>query len=677
VEPESNHHDPRGIEEYRAYRSYSPPWGKRSRKPATRGFSGVADETRYELSRRLVRLGVLFGFFLLVPSIWISFSRGDAALAVLSGAAFLAAVALLFLPSIDPGFGDAVIVAILFFAGAWHQAGVGALGSGPAWLCASAAVATVFFGLRGGAAVIAAEAALMACLGATARYPLEGPLAGGVLGYLLSSLETIVLSALVSFGQAFVLGGLHRSNEARGRLASELSARYARLAAEAAGRVDAERRAVFLESHDRLTQLPDRVSFELSLARSIEAAAGRGRILGVMSIGIDRLRRVCEAHGHGAGDAVLVEAASRLSRAFRDDDLVGRSAGDVFLVMLSDIKSPEDAREIVEKVRKAFDRSFPVEGTEIGVTASCGIALYPGDGLGVEALVRASDVALHAAKEDGPGSYRLYDAELHRRIIELRAIEGELLAALRAEAFVPWFQPKVDARGRIVGAEALARWSLPEGGLRLPSEFIGVAERSGVISALGRIVLAKACASAAAWEAEGLDPIPVSVNLSPYQFRSEDIVRDVRAILSATGLAPSRLDLEITESGIMEDGADAVERLAQLKALGCTISIDDFGTGYSSFATLRDFPVDCVKLPQAFVSPLPDDPRAGTIAASVIELAHRLHFSVVAEGVESEEQFAWLGAARCDLYQGFLFAAPMPEREFRDALARGTVDAAL
>jgi EAL domain-containing protein (putative c-di-GMP-specific phosphodiesterase class I) len=272
---------------------------------------------------------------------------------------------------------------------------------------------------------------------------------------------------------------------------------------------------------------------------------------------------------------------------------------------------------------------------------------------------------------DGPGSYRLYNAALHARLLAQAKVEGELRGALRSGAFLPWYQPKVDNFGRIVGAEALARWILPEGGLRQPCEFIKMAEHAGCIGELGREVLAKACAGAAAWERAGLDPIPISVNLSPYQFRSDDLVRDVRRILGATGLPASRLDLEITESGIMEDEANAIDKLAELKALGCTISIDDFGTGYSSFAALRDYPVDSVKLPQSFVESLPVDLRASTITGAVIDLAHKLHFTVVAEGVENAAQFAWLGEANCDQYQGFLFSPPLSEDMFRLALAKG------
>jgi diguanylate cyclase (GGDEF)-like protein len=634
---------------------------RKSRKPL---FRDTIDEYQQETAVGFLRIGTAIGALLLIPSLLYAFGKGDAGLALVSCAAYAAVLALRLLPSLPPRVQYVSIVSIVFFIGAFALLDGEGLTSGGVWLCSAAALATIFFGRAGSLALCAAQALVLGAVGV-------GRGADGALGFVVSSMDTLGLSVIVSLAQAYLLRGLRRSIDARGRFASDLNARHAELMREAAGRHDAELRADFLESHDPLTRLPNRESFGLELARAIDVAAGRGRILGIMAIGIDRFKRVGETHGNGAGDALLIEAAGRLARSFRDDDLVARSGGDVFLVLLSDVKSPEDAKAIIDKSRQAFDRSFSIEGSEIGLSASFGLALYPNDGLRADPLIRASEAALHLAKADGPGSYRLYDAGLHARLIAQSQIEGELRGALRSGAFMPWYQPKVDRRSRIVGAEALARWLLPEGGVRQPAEFIQMAERSGFIGELGRIVLAKACASAAAWERAGLDPIPISVNLSPYQFRSDDLVKDVRRILSATGLPASRLDLEITESGIMEDEANAVEKLAELKALGCSISIDDFGTGYSSFAALRDFPVDNVKLPQSFVEPLPSDFRASTIAEAVIALAHKLRFSVVAEGVENAAQFAWLGDADCDQYQGFLFAPPLSEDKFQAALARG------
>ncbi len=637
-------------------------------------FRDAVDEGKQELARSLLRTCAILGAVLLVPALFLAIKDGDATYAIAMSAAYASILVLSFLPVLPSFPARASIVAVLFIAGACLAARPSSLFAGAAWLCAASSIASILLSFGWGLAVIAAQVVAMAAIGA-ARRAAGGLPAGEALGFALSTITAATACTLACFAETQLSKGMRRSMSARDKLAKELFDRQDALLREAAGRHDAERRADFLESHDSLTRLRNRENFELELAKAIEVAAGRGRILGVMAIGIDRFKRVAEIHGPGAGDALLIEAANRLMRSFRDDDLVAREGGDVFLVLLSDMKVPEDAKAVIEKSRRAFDRSFSVNGSEIGLSASFGLALFPNDGIRPDALIRASGVALHLAKEDGPGSYRLYDASLHERLLAKGLIEQQMRGALRSGAFLPWYQPKVDSLGRIVGAEALARWLLPEGDFRQPADFIQEAERSGSICDLGRMVLAKACASAAAWARNGLEPIPVSVNLSPFQFRSDDIVRDVRSILGATSLPASRLDLEITESGIMDEGADAIEKLAELKALGCSITIDDFGTGYSSFAALRDFPVDCVKLPQSFVEPLPSDPRASAIASAVIDLAHVLRFSVVAEGVETRDQFAWLDAARCDQYQGFLFAKPMPERAFESALAKGLDEA--
>jgi diguanylate cyclase (GGDEF)-like protein len=629
-----------------------------------------ADEFRLQIAKALLRIALLLGIVLLIPAAVLAFRDGDFGYLAVCCLGY-ASILVLYLS--EPRPGNAIylsMIGLVFLIGVFLVARYGSVSAGQTWLCAATMLATVFFGMRGAILSCLGQALVLAAIGGAESLGLL-TWKMDALKYSLAALDGIALGVITGAAQFYLIGGLHSSIEARGKLALELDRRQQELMRESAGRQDAELRADFLERHDPLTRLPNRETFELELARAVEVAAGRGRILAVMAVGVDRFKRVGETHGPGAGDAVLIDIGVRLSRSFRADDLVARSGGDVFLVLLSDVKSPEDAKEIIEKSRRAFDRSFSVGGSELGLSASFGLALYPNDGQRAELLIRAAEAALHLAKNDGPGSYRLYDASLHSRLIAKALIEHQLRGALRAEAFLPWYQPKVDILGRIVGAEALARWSLPGGAFRQPSEFIGAAERSGVIGDLGRLVLAKACASAAAWERKGLEPIPISVNLSPYQFRSDELVKDVRRILGATGLPPSRLDLEITESGIMEDQSSAIDKMAELKALGCSISIDDFGTGYSSFATLRDFPADHVKLPQSFVEPLPNDRRASTITGAVIDLAHRLNISVVAEGVENRSQFAWLCDASCDQYQGFLFSRPMPEADFEAALAKG------
>ena len=630
----------------------------------------LTDNFRLRIARSLLRLCFLLGVVFLVPSLIFALRSGDFGFLIVCSVSYFAIVVLYLNRSILGKTLYISLVSLVFFLGGYLLFRFGNVSTGETWICVATILSVVFFGLRGAIYACIAQALVFLAVGLAETAGLLSWRENSLL-FSLFAFEGIGLGVIASIAQFSLIQGLRRSIETRGRLITALRQRKSELRREAAGRHDAELRAEFLESHDPLTRLPNRESFELDVARAIEVAARRGRLLGVMAVGIDRFKRVGEIHGPGAGDAILIESAGRLARSFRIDDVVARSGGDVFLVLLSEVKDPDDAKEIIDKSRRAFDRSFSIGGIEIGLSASFGLALYPTDGTRPETLIRASEAALHLSKDDGPGSYRLYDAALHSRLIANSLIEHELKGALRSESFLPWFQPKVDILGRIVGVEALARWRLPEGGMRQPSDFIGAAERSGFIGELGRIVLAKACASAASWERKGFSPIPISVNLSPFQFRSDSIVKDVRAILSATGLSSSRLDLEITESGIMKNGADAIEKLAELKALGCSISIDDFGTGYSSFATLRDFPVDCVKLPQSFVEPLPCDRRATTIAGAVIDLAHRLRFSVVAEGVENGDQFAWLSEANCDQYQGFLFARPMPEASFETALAIG------
>ena len=645
------------------------------RTPIARRGPPLRDWTnkyRRKTAENLLSLFLFLGFILIAPNIVYAFRSGDTQYLSVFICTYIAIIALNLGKSLLGRMIYISLIAVLFVPGTYLVFRLGNISIGTAWICAATMLATLFFGMKGAVCAWTTQALVFIAIGAAqtagALSWREEPLL-----YTLSAVDGLGLGIIAGAAQFYLIGGLRRSIEERGKLGSALRRRQDELMREAAGRHEAELRAEFLESHDPLTRLPNRENFELELARAVEVAAQRGRILGVMAVGLDRFKRVGETHGPGAGDAILIETADRLARSFRIDDVVARSGGDVFLVLLSDVKDPEDAKDIIDKSRRVFDRSFTVGGAELGLSASFGLAMYPNDGVRAESLIRAAAAALQLSKDDGPGSHRLYDAALHARLIANSRIEHELRGALRAEAFLPWFQPKVDARGRIVGAEALARWRLPEGGMRQPLEFIGAAERCGLIGELGRVVLAKACASAASWATKGLSTIPISVNISPYQFRSDDLVKDVRAILSATGLPASRLDLEITESGIMEDGEAAIEKLAELKTLGCSISIDDFGTGYSSFATLRDFPVDCVKLPQSFVQPLPRDDRATTIAGAVIDLAHRLRFSVVAEGVENAGQFAWLGEAHCDQYQGFLFARPMPEEKFEIALANGLI----
>ena len=634
--------------------------------------AGDSDEAAYRatLVKRILIGGLVIGTALIVPTLLIAFRAGDLSIVFFDSSIYLAFVAIAALRNLSPRLLTVSLVGLGGILGTFLVFHYKVGGVGDAWMLTAAILATLFFGGTGG---------ITACLIMALVY--GGRLLAGSLGllawhpdtaaYALHALNVVGLSALSCFAIARLFEWFRISMQRQGSLSRQL--RYRQLELEQADqeRTLAEKRAEYLESHDRLTRLPNRHSFLKELERALAASERRGKILAVMALGLDRFRRITEVRGSAAGDVIATEAAARLSRSFRLDDVVGRVGDDTFLIFFPDIQDQDDISTIIQKGRRAFDRSFPASGVDLAVSASFGMALYPNDGRKAEDLIRAAESALHIAKDDGAGSCRFFDADLYSRLLDRLSIEHEIGEGVRQGAFEPWYQPKVDCLGRIVGVEALARWNLSGGGLRLPADFIDIAERTGRIMELGKMVLHKACLRAVGWGKAGLPPIPVSVNLSPIQFRSDDLVREIREVILETGLEPSRLDLELTESGLMGDEHDTIEKLAELKAIGIHVSIDDFGTGYSSFAMLKDFPVDTVKLPKSFVEPLPGDIRASMVAEAVIDLAHNLHFSVVAEGVETYDQFSWLDRARCDHYQGYLFSPPVSPREFERVLARG------
>ncbi|NLJ45937.1 MAG: bifunctional diguanylate cyclase/phosphodiesterase, partial [Treponema sp.] len=422
---------------------------------------------------------------------------------------------------------------------------------------------------------------------------------------------------------------------------------------------------------DGRTGLPNRERFLRELERPLVPASRRGRPLFVLAVGIYRPGRIFDEFGHIQGEAALAGVAVRLREAFREDDVVARFGDTLFFVLCSDLASPDDIAELLPKAFSAFARPVEAGNHLIPVAAVVGVALYPHDGDTPDQLVRAATAAYHHAEEDGPGAYRVFDASLHADLIERLRFERDLAGAVREGALVPWFQPKVDPTGAVVGAEALARWPRADGSLGMPSDFIPVAERAGLMDALSRDILRKSCRRAREWNADAADPASVAVNLSPQALRKPAIAEEVWKALEETGLDPSLLELEITETGLALAAEAAVPRLRELKSLGVSLAIDDFGTGASGISRLRDFPVDFVKLPLDLVEPLPSDRRSRAIVKAVIDLAHALGFRVVAEGVESPGQLEWLGEVSCDLFQGFLFAPPLPADRFRTALGEG------
>ncbi len=427
-----------------------------------------------------------------------------------------------------------------------------------------------------------------------------------------------------------------------------------------------EQRLKFLAYHDDLTGLPNRALFQDRLQHAVAEARRTGRAVGVLLLDLDHFKGVNDTLGHDAGDRVLAEAAERLGACIRESDTVARFGGDEFAVLLGDLAEPANAFAIAQKLLDACSTPFaPAAGHEVFLGASVGVTFFPTDSDDPETLVKQADSALHHAKAQGRNNFQFYSAEFTARAQARIVVEAGLRRALERGEFVLHYQPKVDApTGRVTGMEALIRWQHPERGLLAPGEFIAVAEDSGLIVPIGAWVLEEACRQARAWRDGGLPPLRLAVNLSPRQFRQKALVDRIGAVLDRTGFPAALLELEITESVLMDQDARVSEVFTGLKALGVSISIDDFGTGYSSLSYLRRFPVDTLKIDRSFVREVPVNLDDVAIVRAVISMARSLRLTTVAEGVETEDQMRFLRAEGCDGLQGWLHGRPMPPDEF-------------
>jgi diguanylate cyclase (GGDEF)-like protein len=429
-----------------------------------------------------------------------------------------------------------------------------------------------------------------------------------------------------------------------------------------------EEEAVHRALHDPLTGLPNRALFEDRLGRALAEQERRGSSVAVIFLDIDHFKLVNDSLGHQAGDELLKAVAPRLKQALRPGDTVARFGGDEFGILLEDIAEESDATQVAERIAAALARPFVVWEREHFVTASMGIAVG-GAGQLPEAMVRDSDAAMYRAKERGRTRYEIFDEAMRVRIAHRLKIENELRSAIEGSELRVHYQPVVSlTSGRIVGAEALVRWQHPVHGLLNPEDFVPVAEESGLIGPIGRWVLETACHEAAAWHAANLDrpPVEISVNMSVRQLGDRELVGIVSRALSATGLDPAALSLELTEGALIEEAASAVETLTELKELGVRLALDDFGTGYSSLRSLRRLPFDAIKLDRSFVERLPDDMADCAMVSAVVSLAQTMKLSVIAEGVETRDQLAVVQKLGCHRAQGFLFRRPV----HADELAR-------
>ncbi|APW40206.1 GGDEF domain-containing protein [Rhodoferax koreense] len=425
-------------------------------------------------------------------------------------------------------------------------------------------------------------------------------------------------------------------------------------------RKEAQRRIEFLALHDPLTQLPNRIYLKERLAQVLALARRRDGLAAVLFIDLDNFKTVNDSLGHHAGDLLLREMARRLSAAVREADMVSRLGGDEFLVVLADIGSREDAAGVADKLLAIVNEAVEIEGHLLSVSPSIGIGLFPDDGDNADDLIRHADAAMYHAKDSGRGHYQFFTPDMSQRAFDALHMESQLREAIAGEQFVLHYQPQLSlADGRLVGLEALVRWQHPQRGLIGPDAFVPFAEARGLIAGIGRWVLCEACRQLKAWFGAGWPMVPVAVNLSAIEFRQPSLVQDITEILAAAGLAPQYLEIELTESVLMDPGGFALGTLSKLKALGVGLAIDDFGTGYSSLAYLKRYPIDKLKIDRSFVCDIPGDGDDVAITTAIVQMAHSLKLLTVAEGVETPEQRALLQSLGCDEYQGYLIARPM------------------
>ncbi|MGE4110508.1 MAG: PAS domain S-box protein [Burkholderiales bacterium] len=428
-------------------------------------------------------------------------------------------------------------------------------------------------------------------------------------------------------------------------------------------RKQAEDRVAFLAQFDIVTSLPNRFMFTDRLAQVLHHARHNDTLTGILFVDLDHFKAVNDTYGHAAGDSLLSQAATRMKECVRSGDTVGRLSGDEFAVILTNLARDEDAGLVAQKIVDTLSAPFSVEGHHVYVSASIGIALYPADGDNAGALLKNADTAMYRAKEQGRNGYQFYLPQMNERLIERKRLEAQLLGALDRNEFLLYYQPKVSlATGAITGFEALLRWRHRDK-LVPPADFIGILEDTGLVVAVGEWVLNSVCRQIKQWEADGIKPLPIAVNLSARQFQVRNLAEVVGRALHNSGVDATLLKLELTESLLMSDAKESIETLHQLKLLGVELSVDDFGTGYSSLAYLKRFPLDELKIDREFIREAASDSDDAAIVVAIINLAHSLKLTVVGEGVETDEQLNFLRLHGCDVIQGYYFSPPLPAAE--------------
>ncbi|QSI75933.1 EAL domain-containing protein [Niveibacterium microcysteis] len=435
-----------------------------------------------------------------------------------------------------------------------------------------------------------------------------------------------------------------------------------------------EARIAYLAHHDPLTGLPNRALMQDRLSQSLARAHRERTMVGLLFLDLDRFKMINDSLGHHAGDRLLQQVAERVRTCVRDSDTICRQGGDEFIIVLNDMPNTRAPARVAEKILGSLAEPFDVDTHRIGTSFSIGIAVYPNDGRDPESLMKNADTAMYHAKESGRNTFRFFTEAMNANALERLQLENALRQAVERNELTLYYQPQVSLKdGMVVGAEALLRWQHPQRGFISPARFIPIAEESGLIVPIGRWVLREACRQARAWEKQGLPPIMMAVNMSALQFRRDNVVAMVREVLEETGHEPDRVELELTESLLMENAGEVLSTIQQLKGLGVRLSIDDFGTGYSSLSYLKRFAVDRLKIDQSFVRDVPIDSDDAAIVRAIIQLGEALKLDVIAEGAETIAQVEFLRREGCSEAQGYYWCPPVPPGVFQSMLHRGII----
>jgi diguanylate cyclase (GGDEF)-like protein/PAS domain S-box-containing protein len=427
-----------------------------------------------------------------------------------------------------------------------------------------------------------------------------------------------------------------------------------------------------LAQHDSLTDLPNRVLLNDRLTQAIAQARRNQKKLALLFLDVDRFKNINDSLGHDVGDHLLQTVAQRLLACVRSTDTVSRQGGDEFVILLSEVTHAQDAAISADKILLVLSTPYHNDQHELHLTVSIGIVTYPDDGIDAATLMKNADFAMYHAKDSGRNNYQFFKPDMNLHAAERQSLENDLRHAIEREEFVLHYQPKVNLEtGAIIGVEALIRWRHLQHGLMPPAQFIPIAEDCGLIVPIGRWVLREGCRQARAWQDAGLPPVRIAINVSAVELRAKDFVPGVNAMVTEMGLEPHHLELELTETFLMQDSTSTSVVLLALKEMGLQIALDDFGTGYSSLSYLKRFPIDTVKIDRSFVRDLTTDADDASIVSAVISMGKRLHMQLVAEGVETPEQLAFLREQSCPEGQGYYFSRPLVAEEFAKLLGRG------